>query len=1181
MTSRQLRAPGARALGVLVAAVVLAGLVPARVAVADGNEAPGNPAAYRSISAGSGFTCAVLAGGVVKCWGLNNLGQLGLGDRVDRGDGPREMGDALPGVDLGTGRSATAVSAGGQHTCALLDGGAVKCWGSNRSGQLGLGNNENHGGSSFEPMGDGLPEVDLGSGRTATAIAAGDRHTCALLDDHSIKCWGANSYGQLGLGDVEPRGDEPGEMGDDLPAVDLGSGRTAVAVAAGGSPDFGASVGQTCALLDDATVKCWGANLQGQAGRGTMLTGGDEPGEMGDDLPPVDLGAGRTATALTSDGSHACALLDDATVKCWGLNSGGELGLGDSLGRGDGPGEMGDTLPVVDLGAGRTATSISAGGGHTCAVLDDGSVRCWGSRALGLGVGAPRGDEPGEMGAALPGVDLGTGRTAVAVTTGTTQTCATLDDGTLRCWGGNDRGELGLGDTQNRGDHPGEMGDALPVVVLDDGASGAIVTYEDPAHHVSGPTDIVAGPDGGLWFTSTGSDRIGRIDPTTGAIVTFGAQSPNIDEPHHLALGADGNLWFTNLGSDRIGRIDPDTGAITAFVDPSGEIDGPLDIARVRQNMWFSTSSGRIGRIKPDGTINSYELNIDASGPIAADHAGDLWIADDNDHGFAGVCRVKPRTRAVQCFDGGGATWGQAITALAAAPDGAIWMARNVSATGPLEPGHNLFSRLDPTTGAVEQRGSLAIWQPVSGLTPGPGGSMWATVSPADRIARITATGRVTSYTDARLLGPVGIAAGPDGALWFASTENDRIGRIDPTGPEVDVVVSGTGAVAGHPLHFSVTAVNAGTVPLTGVVVTDADAPGCAGTLGDLAVGQDVTVTCEVPTTPDEYGDSRTNTATVDADQTYPASASATVSITGHPDLAVTLDASPATVLVGHPVHFEAIVTNTGEIDLADVTLTDAAAPECDQAVGALAAGVSVVVDCAHLVTAADVGSFDNQVTVDSDLTGAEESDTVTVDVVDEIASAGFTDVPHDAAYARAVDWAKFFAVIAGFPDNSFRPSQVVTRGPAARMLWQMMDHPAGSPPSGFPDVSPTARYAAALDWARAAGVADGDATGAYRPLKPLKRSQLVVMLWRMVGAPTGAPDHGYDDVPATAGYGPAVRWARANGLLDHVAPGDRFDPTRAVRRRDIADVLYQLALNAEAWPQGPDDPVPPSTVLF
>lgn len=111
--------------------------------------------------------------------------------------------------------------------------------------------------------------------------------------------------------------------------------------------------------------------------------------------------------------------------------------------------------------------------------------------------------------------------------------------------------------------------------------------------------------------------------------------------------------------------------------------------------------------------------------------------------------------------------------------------------------------------------------------------------------------------------------------------------------------------------------------------------------------------------------------------------------------------------------------------------------------------------------------------------------------------------------------------------------------------------------------------------------MADGDATGAYRPLKPLKRSQLVVMLWHMVGAPTGAPGHGYDDVPATAGYGPALRWARANGLLDHVAPGVRFDPTRGVRRSDIADVLYLLALNAEAWPQGAGDPVPPSTVLF
>lgn len=113
------------------------------------------------------------------------------------------------------------VAAGGAHTCALHDNGTVRCWGDNRFGQLGQGDTKSRGGNPGE-MGDALPPIDLGTGRTATAIAAGQSRTCALLDDHSVKCWGDNADGALGLGDAVNRGDGPGQMGDDLPAIDLG-----------------------------------------------------------------------------------------------------------------------------------------------------------------------------------------------------------------------------------------------------------------------------------------------------------------------------------------------------------------------------------------------------------------------------------------------------------------------------------------------------------------------------------------------------------------------------------------------------------------------------------------------------------------------------------------------------------------------------------------------------------------------------------------------------------------------------------------------------------------------------------------------------------------------------------------------------------------------------------------------
>ena len=178
-----------------------------------------------AIAAGGAHACAILDTNHVKCWGTNSRGELGAGDTSDRGDAANELGDNLPKVSLGTGRSARTISASVGHTCAILDDNSVKCWGVNYRGQLGLGDKDGRGVMAGQ-MGDNLPRVSLGTGRTAKALSAGDEHTCALLDDDSVKCWGANSLGQLGQGGGH-RGGQPNEMGDNLPKVDLGTNRTA------------------------------------------------------------------------------------------------------------------------------------------------------------------------------------------------------------------------------------------------------------------------------------------------------------------------------------------------------------------------------------------------------------------------------------------------------------------------------------------------------------------------------------------------------------------------------------------------------------------------------------------------------------------------------------------------------------------------------------------------------------------------------------------------------------------------------------------------------------------------------------------------------------------------------------------------------------------------------------------
>ncbi len=353
----------------------------------------------RAMTLGFDFSCALLLDGNVKCWGNNGYGQLGLGDTTARGSVPGQMGSALGTIDLGVGRTATAISAGKEHACALLDSGQVKCWGNNANGRLGLGDVKARGDAKNE-MGDQLPTVQLGKGRSAKAIACGAMHTCALLDNSQVKCWGDNSGGQLGLGDTENRGESTAQMGDALASVLLGVGRTVKSLAAG--------YAFNCAILDDDALKCWGGNVTGELGLESAAWHGMKPSEMGDALPSVNLGKGRAASKVTGGLGFACALLDIDAVKCWGANGYGQLGLGDTATRGLAKNTMGDALPEVSLG-GKVST-VSAGHYHACAVLSDGRVKCWGFSgvgALGLGDKERRGDGPGEMGSALPAVDLG------------------------------------------------------------------------------------------------------------------------------------------------------------------------------------------------------------------------------------------------------------------------------------------------------------------------------------------------------------------------------------------------------------------------------------------------------------------------------------------------------------------------------------------------------------------------------------------------------------------------------------------------------------------------------------------------------------------------------------------------------------------------------------------------------
>lgn len=405
--------------------------------------------------------CALRANGHVKCWGANGQAQLGTGAiGVHLGDQPNEMGGYLPEVDLGWGHTVLSVAAGYDYSCAILENQHVKCWGASPYGQLGQGDVETRGDVAGE-MGDYLPEVNLGTDAIVLQLSTGYSHTCAVLGDGSVKCWGYNSSGQLGLGDADHRGDAANEMGDYLPTVDLGTERTAQHVAVGEL--------HSCALLDNGDVKCWGYGSYGISGAGDANNRGDVAGQMGDALLPIDFGLGRTATKLWSGLYHACALLDDESVKCWGSNTYGELGLGDNESRGDSANEMGSYLPTLDFGSEEQVWSMGLGYADSCAMSKSGDVKCWGYNyfgELGLGDTTQRGNAANQMGDNLPAVNLGTERSAQLLVNHVYGSCALLDNADVKCWGYNYYGVLGQGDNANRGGLPNQMGDDLPAISL-------------------------------------------------------------------------------------------------------------------------------------------------------------------------------------------------------------------------------------------------------------------------------------------------------------------------------------------------------------------------------------------------------------------------------------------------------------------------------------------------------------------------------------------------------------------------------------------------------------------------------------------------------------------------------------------------------------------------------------------
>lgn len=500
-----------------------------------------------------------------------------MGSRIGI-DGTRQRA-MLPAIDLFGSERAIQIASGYQHTCALTVTGGVKCWGDNSYGQLGDGTTQQR-----------LRPVDV-TGLTSglRALATGGFHTCAVTSTGGVKCWGANDFGQLGDGTTTQRL---------IPVDVVGLGDKISAIAAGG--------GYTCALTENGGAKCWGNNSAGQLGDGTQvdrltpvdvtgLTGGAQAlsassyyhtcavtvgggakcwgnnyrGQLGDGtttrrLTPVDVAGLQSGVRVISTGSeHTCAVLQTGAAKCWGADPYGQLGIG--------PWQYPyPAAPVDVVGLQSGVATINAGGYHTCATLENGGAKCWGNNERGqLGDGTTAGQR-------TPVDVVGLSATVRSISTGFEHTCAITEAGEIKCWGDNSFGQLGDGTIIRR---------LTPVSVLLFDCAGVSEVPQSECNALVALYDSTAIPDWS-WTNSSGWLRTTTpcswfgVTCTDGHVSGLDLHSNHIGGPLPPALGDLTALQTLDLSdNDLCCQLPPELGRLSALTSLNlhhNHFEGPL-----------------------------------------------------------------------------------------------------------------------------------------------------------------------------------------------------------------------------------------------------------------------------------------------------------------------------------------------------------------------------------------------------------------------------------------------------------------------------------------------------------------------------------------------------------------------------------------------------------------------------
>ncbi len=868
-----------------------------------------------TISVGSGHACGVTTNGALKCWGANDFGELGTGS-----SSPSNVPVAVSGLSSGV----RSVSAGADHTCAVLNSGALQCWGDNTSGQLGNG--------TTTPS--SLPVNVSGLSSGVAAVSAGNSSTCALRTNGVASCWGAG--GLLGNG-TPNQSSVPVEFMSDVVSIDVGGTHA-------------------CAVTTEGAVQCWGNNEQNQLGTPVGANS----------LVPVqvtDLGSGYTSVA--TGGSHTCALSAGGAVKCWGAGGSGQIGNGNTTGA---------AAPTQVTGLSSGVRSLSVGNNDSCVVLTAGGAKCWGRNLQGtLGNGtSTQANSPVSVTEMTDGVEIAVGGFS----------CAVTSSWVAKCWGagptGNSTETSSLVPVLVSGGF--NFGPPAPALAMTIAAQETSVLVGDTVHYEVTLTNV-----GNMAITNAHVVEIGGLTcPTNPNQALAVGASATTNCVHTAAAGDVGSFGMYGCGIF--------TEAFTTYCAAQVFVT----VAALAPSLAVEKGADETDVLVGD-TIH-YTIDVINTGNVAL-HGVSLVDPDADCPTAPAATLAVGESDTVECTHeavvGDVGTYSNIASATAdevTTPQPSNQVDVEVEAGTPelevskaadeasvIEGDTIHYDVIVENTGQVELT-EVEVDDPNADCPTEPIATLAVGADTTVECAHVTDGDDVGTYSNTASATSTEVTTPVD-----SNQVDVTVVAANPS-LDVDKAADESAVLVGATIHYDVTVSNTGNVTLHDVVVDDPDADCPSTPIATLAVGADEMIECtHIAVTGDigTYSNVASATSTevttaVDSNQVDVA-----VSPVPAPSLSVVKSADQASVVAGQPIDYHVVVTNTGNVPLTGITVTDAHAPACDGAMPDLAVGAAHTVDCAYTTASpADVGTYSNTASVDSAQTSPQDSNTVDVTVV-------------------------------------------------------------------------------------------------------------------------------------------------------------------------------------------------------